>query len=203
MANYADGARTPRTLTEREQRALLKVTGEHRAGYRDHVLYAMALGTGLREHELIALSVGDMFRDGRPKRRLLLSVFKGAQRTGGMQEVLRSESLRGKLRRFWAWKVRERECLEARAPLFVSRLGRRLSLRQVRHGLTVWQDRAGFERRVTFHMLRHSAVTNLYALTKDIRLTQRFARHRSLVTTMVYTHPSEDDMVKAVEGLRC
>ena len=58
-------------------------------------------------------------------------------------------------------------------------------------------------RRVTFHMLRHSAVTNLYTLTKDIRLTQRFARHRSLVTTMVYTHPSEDDLVRAVEGLRC
>lgn len=172
MANYADGARTPRTLTEREQRALLKVTGEHRAGYRDHVLYAMALGTRLREHELIALTVGDVFRDGRPRRRLLLSVFKGAQRAGGTQEVLLSESLRGKLRRFWAWKARERECLDAAAPLFVSRLGRRLSLRQVRHGFTVWQDRAGFERRVTFHMLRHSAVTNLYTLTKNIRLTQ-------------------------------
>ena len=77
MANYADGARTPRTLTEREQRALLKITGEHRAGFRDHVLYAM-VGTGLREHELIALSVGDVFREGRPRRRLLLSVFKGA-----------------------------------------------------------------------------------------------------------------------------
>jgi len=51
-------------------------------------------------------------------------------------------------------------------------------------------------------MLRHSAVTSLYTLIKDIRLTQRFARHRSLVTTMVYTHPSEDDLVKAVEGLR-
>jgi len=33
MANYADSTRTPRTLTEREERALLKVTGEHRAGY--------------------------------------------------------------------------------------------------------------------------------------------------------------------------
>jgi len=88
MANYADGARTPRTLTEREQRALLKVTGEHRVGFRDHMLYAIALGTGLREHELIALSVGDVFRSGRPHRRLLLSVFKGAQRTGGTQEVL-------------------------------------------------------------------------------------------------------------------
>jgi len=27
MANYADSTRTPRTLTEREQRLLLKVTG--------------------------------------------------------------------------------------------------------------------------------------------------------------------------------
>jgi hypothetical protein len=44
MANYADGARTPRTLTEREQRLLLKVTCEHRAGFRDHMLYALALG---------------------------------------------------------------------------------------------------------------------------------------------------------------
>ena len=46
-------------------------------------------------------------------------------------------------------------------------------------------------------------VTGRIPLTKDIRLTQRFARHRSLVTTMVYTHPSEDDLVRAVEGLRC
>ena len=81
MANYADATRTPWTLTERAQRALLKVTGEQRAGFRDHVLCAMTLGTGLREHQLIALIVGDVFRDGRPRRRLLQSVFKGAERT--------------------------------------------------------------------------------------------------------------------------
>jgi len=73
----------------------------------------------------------------------------------------------------------------------------------VRHGFRVWQERGGFERRVTFHLLRHTACSNLYAQTKDIRLTQRFARHRSLVTTMVYTYPSDDDLARAVEGLRC
>ena len=36
MANYAEAGKTSRTLTEREQKLLLKVTGEHRAGYRDH-----------------------------------------------------------------------------------------------------------------------------------------------------------------------
>lgn len=61
MSSYAESGRAPRTLAEREQLLLLKVTGEHRAGFRDHVLYAMALGTGLREHELAALDVGDVF----------------------------------------------------------------------------------------------------------------------------------------------
>ena len=62
MATYADNIRTPpRTLTEVEQRRLLKATGEHKAGFRDHVLFSLALGTGLREHELLALDVGDVF----------------------------------------------------------------------------------------------------------------------------------------------
>jgi len=204
MSSYAESGRAPRTLTEREQRLLLKVTGEHRAGFRDHVLYAMALGTGLREHELVALDVGDVFdANGKARRRILLRVFKGADRSSGGQDVLVPEGLRAKLNKLRAWKMREGESVDVGAPLFVSRLGQRLSLRQVRHGFRVWQDRAGFERRVTFHMLRHTACSNLYAQTKDIRLTQRFARHRSLVTTMVYTHPSDDDLARAVEGLRC
>lgn len=191
-------------MTEREQRLLLKVTGEHRAGFRDHMLYAMALGTGLREHELVALDVGAVFdAGGKARRRIVLGVFKGADRASGGQDVLVPEGLRAKLNKLRAWKVRQGESVEAEAPLFISRLGQRLSLRQVRHGFRVWQDRAGFERRLTFHMLRHTACSNLYAQTKDIRLTQRFARHRSLVTTMVYTHPSDDDLARAVEGLRC
>ena len=54
MTAYADRiARAPRTLSEREQRALLAATGQHKDGFRDHVIYSLALGTGLREHELL------------------------------------------------------------------------------------------------------------------------------------------------------
>jgi integrase/recombinase XerC len=140
-----------------------------------------------------------VFRDGRPKRRLLLSVFKGAGKAGGVQEVLLSESLRGKLRRFRAWKAREREPLTT---------DRRPALRQPTRPKALAQAgpprlhrvaaRAGLERRVTFRMPRHTACSNLYALSKSVRLTQRLARHRSLVATMVYTHPSEDDLMRAL-----
>ena len=62
MGIYVSNIATPhRTLTERERRQLLKVTGERRDGYRDHILYSMALATGLREHELASLEVGDVF----------------------------------------------------------------------------------------------------------------------------------------------
>jgi hypothetical protein len=38
---------------------------------------------------------------------------------------------------------------------------------------------------------------------KDIRLTQRFARHKSILTTAVYSHPTDEDLLRAVTGLPC
>jgi len=133
-----------------------------------------------------------------------LRVFKGDGRgDDDLQEVVLSEALRVKLAGLRGWKAANRESVAPDAPLFVSQRGLRLSTRQLRHGFGIWQVRAGFERHVSAHSLRHSACANIYASSKDLRLTQRFARHRSVVTTMLYTHPSDDDLVRAVEQLRC
>jgi len=72
MAYFADRINAaPRTLTDQEQRLLLQTTGEHRSGFRDHVIIATALATGLRSHELLALDVGDVLDPGgRCRRRL-------------------------------------------------------------------------------------------------------------------------------------
>lgn len=205
MSTYADAvARPPRTLTELEQKLLLKATGEHRDGFRDHVLISLALGTGLREHELLALDLGDVFDgEGRAKRRVVLRVFKRSAGEPAIQEIVLPDLVRAKLEKLRAWKKRGGESLAPDAPLFVSRLGRRLSSRQVRHAFHLWQQRAGFERRLGFHALRHTACSTLYRRTKDIRLTQRFARHKSILTTSIYAHPSDEDLVRAVRELPC
>ncbi len=52
MASYAETGKSPRTLTEREQKLLLRTTGEHRAGYRDQCL--CAIGRSLLLHRLSA-----------------------------------------------------------------------------------------------------------------------------------------------------
>lgn len=205
MPNYAKAIRqAPKTLTDVEQATLLRVTGERRDGFRDHMLFSMALGTGLREHEIVALDVGHVIDEDEVRRRIVLTTFKGSDRsTDTHQEVVLPDLLRHKLAKFIKWKQREGEAIEADSPLFVSRVGKRLSTRQVRHLFHLWQERAGFERRLNFHALRHTACSALYRSTKDIRLTQRFARHASVVTTAIYAHPTDEDLVRAVRDLAC
>jgi len=203
--SYIDNiALPPRTLTEGEQRAILQVTGEHARGFRDHVIIATALGTALREHEILALDVGDVFGpDGKPRRRVQLRVFKRSNSDPDTQEVVLPDNLRAKLDKLRAWKKRRGESLDADAPLFVSRNGNRLSARQLRHLFQQWTTRAGFERRLPFHALRHTALTAVYRRTRDIRLTQRVARHKSIGSTIRYAGPSDEDVLRAVRDLPC
>lgn len=205
MAAYAEAlARPPRTLTEREVALLLRTTGQHAAGWRDHVILSLALGTGLREHELLALDVGDVFDDaGHSRRHVRLRVFKRASEEPAIQEVVLSETVRAKLDKLLKQKRTAGHDVTQRAPVFVSREGNRLSCRQLRHAFGVWQTRAGFERHFGFHALRHTACSNLYRRTRDIRLTQRFARHRSLLSTSIYTHPTDEELVRSVQDLPC
>jgi len=202
--SYAESTRAPRTLTDAEQARLLKVTGEHARGFRDHVLLSFALGTALREAELLALNVGEVFgADGKARRRVQLRVFKRSNDDESMQEVVLPDPLRTKLEKLWRWKKQRGESLEPDAPLFVSRRGLRLSSRQLRNLFHVWQERAGFEREMSFHSTRHSSLTNVYRRTRDIRLTQRVARHKSITSTIRYAGPSDEDVLRAVRDLPC
>lgn len=201
MANYAGSiARPPKTFTDRERNSLLRVTGEHVAGFRDHVLYSLAETTALRQHELLALNVGDVRGpDGRIRRRVALRVFKRSNRNADDQFVFLGETVRNKIERLLALRERSGEVLAADTPLFISSRGTRLSARRVRSAFAAWQQRAGFERHVSFHVVRHDAISFMYRSRKDPRMAQRFARHASLQSTMIYTHVSDEDLYRAVQ----
>jgi integrase len=70
---------SPQTLTQAEQRAILRATARNS---RDHLIYSLALGTGLRLAEIVGLNVGDVYgQDGKPKNRLRLrpEIAKGGR----------------------------------------------------------------------------------------------------------------------------
>ena len=204
MSRYDEGLTAPKTLTDRETDLLLRTTGERRGGFRDHLLISMALGTALREHELVALNMGDVYDDaGVPRRRVPLKVFKRSNEDHDLQQVLLNETVRSKLARFRGWKSRAGESLAADAPLFVSRKHGRLSTRQVRRLIHVWQDRAGVEADLSFHGMRHTSISRLYRDKKCIKAVARFARHASTRSSERYTHISDQELAAAVERLPC
>lgn len=194
----------PTTLTVAEQQALLRVTGEHKDGFRDHVLFSFALGTGLREHEIAALNVGDIRNaKGSVVQRFKLRVFKRSNRDEKTQEAVLPDPLRYKLEKLLRWKRSEGEPLEDDDALFHSRKGGHMTTRRLRQIFDYWQKEAGFERKLHFHCLRHTALSNLYRAHKDVLIVQKIARHKSLSSTLIYTSPSDEAVLAAVRTLPC
>src|SRR5439155_11306300 len=190
---------SPPTLTASEQAAILAATARHP---RDHAIYSLALGTGLRLAEIVGLNIGDVFAtDGTPRSRVRIrpEIAKG----GRAGDVFLPDALLPKLRRFWAYKRARGEPTGLSDPLLCSQTRVRISKRRVQFAWRQWQVRAGFDRLYSFHSLRHSAVTAVYRASHDLFLAQRFARHVSPLTTTVYTHPSDEEMWQRVRGLSC
>jgi site-specific recombinase XerC len=190
---------SPKTLTQAEQRAILRVTARNP---RDHQIYSLALGTGLRLAEIVGQNVGNVYTtEGKPRNRVRLS--SEIAKNGRADDVFLPDSLVGKLRKFWAHKQRRREGLGPNDPLFCSQTRTRISPRRVQFAFRTWQVKAGFDRLYPFHALRHTAVTNVYRASRDLFLAQRFARHVSPLTTTVYTHPSDEELFSKIRSLNC
>ena len=190
---------SPTTLTTDEQRRILRATA---GNLRDHLIYSLALGTGLRLAEIVGLDVGDVFTpDGTPRTRVRVrsAIAKG----GRAADVFLPDRLVAKLKRFYRWKRERGEDLSPDAPLFCNQSRRRISKRRVQFAWATWQRRAGFDRIYGFHCLRHSAISAVYAMTHDLFLAQRFARHVSPLTTVTYTHPSDDEMQQRLRPMIC
>ena len=190
---------SPPTLTQDEQETLLAASSAHP---RDHLILSLALGTALRLAELVGLNVGDLyFPGGKPRSRMRLR--REIAKCGRGGDVFLPDALRPKLVAFRSYKVRNGESVSPYAPLFCSQTGSRISKRRVQTLFKQWQERAGFDRHYGIHALRHSAVTNVYRASRDLFLAQRFARHASPLTTIIYTWPSDQELYRGIRELHC
>jgi integrase/recombinase XerC len=211
--SYADRTKQPpRTLTDEEQARLLKVSGKHVDGFRDHLIFAIALGCALRESEIVGLDVGDVSPDGLKVRRVVqLRVFKRAgENVDPMdQRIYLTDGVYYKLQKYLRSRYRH-HTPSPTEPLFqatranqnAGKIGARLSTRRLRELFREWQTRAEFDHLYNFHSLRHTAITNVRRKTKDIRIAQKVARHANIATTTRYEHASDQEMLDAVKGLR-
>lgn len=141
------------------------------------LLVDILLGTGLRIGELARLRVGDVDLEAG----VILVLGKGNRQR---QAFLTGDRLPRLLRAY----LRHRRVLEhPTAPLLADQRGS-LTEAIARRALRSMAARAGIKRRVTPHMLRHSAATLLLEAGVDIRHVQRLLGHASILTTQLYTH---------------
>jgi len=186
----------PRVLATEEQTSLLEAVARE-GSRRDLALLTLALGTGLRLRELVGLNVGDVAtKSGEVawKVHLRKAITKG--RRGGVAFL--PEKVRVAIGEHLASLRVIGDSMAQKSPPFRSSWTRRLSTRRAQTIFVHWQRVAGFERAYHFHALRHTAITSVYRATKDLFLTQRFARHSSPLTTTAYTHVSNQEMYEAI-----
>jgi integrase/recombinase XerD len=152
-------------------------------GIRDRCLLEVMYATGLRVSELLSLRLDQIDW----VRRSILVLGKGSKE----RVVLLGDHAVDSLERY----IHEARPLlvggERTDALYLSHLGRPLSVRGFHVILQGHLKSAGIARHVTPHTLRHSFATHLLEGGADLRSVQELLGHERVSTTQVYTHVSE------------
>jgi site-specific recombinase XerD len=172
IAMAREPQRLPVVLSPDEVARLL----EGAPGLKWRAALSVAYGAGLRASEVVGLKVGDI-----DSQRMRIRVEQGKGRRD--RDALLSPHLLTVLRNWW--KV-------ARPPvwLFPNRLSpfTPVTPRSLNRAFHVAAQRAGIDKPVCLHTLRHCFATHLLEQKVDVRVIQVLLGHKKLETTAVYTH---------------
>ena len=164
----------PDLPSQDELRALFDA--DERLIYR--TLFKTLYATGLRVGEVVALQPGDI-----DSKHNLIRVRRG--KGNKPRSVMLSPWLLRDLRDYW------RQTRPTGPWLFPSRTpADHISTRAAQNALKKAVKKAGIQRRLTPHTLRHAFATGLLDSGIDIRTIQRLLGHATLATTSRYLHVS-------------
>lgn len=145
--------------------------------FKHRMILMTAYSAGLRIAETVNLQVTDI-----DSQRMVIRICQGKRKKD--RYTVLSPTLLAMLRHYW-WAARPVSYL------FPGRcLDRPISVSSVQRACRAAQEKAGIEKTVTPHTLRHSFATHLLESGTDIRVLQSLLGHSSIRTTAIYTHVS-------------
>jgi integrase/recombinase XerD len=171
----------PEVLTAEEvQRLLDAVTLDEPLAFRDRAMLELAYGAGLRVSEWISLGVRDVLLEdalvrvfGKGSKERLVPI--GRRAIGAVAVYVRE--LRPRLERG-----------SGKGVLFLNARGTSLTRMGAWKMLRKYVEKAGIEKHVSPHTLRHSFATHLLEGGADLRAVQEMLGHADIATTQIYTH---------------
>jgi len=179
-------ARLPRCLELEEMVGLIR---NRKALGECGLIVCLLLTTGMRVGELTAVTIDD------------IDVVTGRIRLhgkGNRERVvfIKDAQLIDELTSYMAKRLLRSHTMTRF--LFSGKDGRAVRTAQVRAWIRKLGQTAGIGRRITPHMLRHSAATALLESGVDMRFIQRLLGHQSITTTQIYTHVRDSALESAV-----
>ena len=148
-------------------------------GFRDHAMLELLYATGIRVSELISLDMEDLnlaagfIRCANRGKERSIPLYHGAVKA--LQDYVRD--IRPQL-------VADQE----EKALFVNMSGERMSRQGFWKIIKHYQEKAGIQKDITPHTLRHSFAVHLLENGADLRSIQEMLGHADISSTQIYTH---------------
>ncbi len=180
----------PRTLTLEQVAAVIDVQER----LRDRFLFALLASTGMRIGQALGLRHEDVVAW---ERRIVIRAREDASRRarskGGAEGGV---PVPAELMRLWNdymhEEYRDLDCDFVFVNLWGGRVGRPLSYSNVDRIVERTEQKVGF--RFTPHLLRHTYATLAYRDGVQLEVIGALLTHRSPSSTLIYTHPTAEDL---------
>ena len=148
-------------------------------GFRDHAMLELLYATGIRVSELITLDLDD------------LNLAAGFIHCSGKgrERIIPLYRTAVKALQDYVWKIRPQLVSgEEETALFVNMNGERMSRQGFWKIIKHYQGKAGIQKEITPHTLRHSFAAHLLENGADLRSIQEMLGHADISSTQIYTH---------------
>jgi integrase/recombinase XerC len=182
----------PKTCdAEQIGRLLDERTNDSEILIRDLAMFELMYSSGLRLAELVSIDLNDI--DLGQKQLIVTG-------KGNKTRYLPIGSRAVKAVRRWL-KIRADFCRdECEQALFVSKLAKRISHRNVQSRLKQLVKIRSIDQQLSPHALRHSFATHMLESSGDLRAVQELLGHADIKTTQVYTHLDFQHLAKVYDA---
>ena len=148
-------------------------------GFRDHAMLEVLYATGIRVSELISLDLKDL--------NLSAGFIRCASR--GKERIIPLYHTAVKALQDYVRDIRPQLIADGgEQALFVNMNGERMSRQGFWKIIKYYQEKAGIEKDITPHTLRHSFAVHLLENGADLRSIQEMLGHADISSTQIYTH---------------
>lgn len=188
----------PVVLSYEEVKMLLNaVDKDSFIGARDSAILELLYGAGLRVCEVCDLKLEDIKEEflkvrGKGKKERIVILGKKA-----IDAIF---FYKRKYRLFLSLKNEINKVKKDFIYLFTSKNGKKLDRHSVWRRVKFYAKKAGIDKNIFPHTLRHSFATHLLENGADIRVIQELLGHEDISTTDKYTHISSGHLKKAFES---